>query len=145
MKKGLKYIFTLTFLMCLISFGFSQTPNKDKVDALKADFIKKKLNLTDQESKAFWPLYNEMNDKLEAARKTFRQQYNAKTNYNFATDKEAEAYVNAELTLKQKESTIYNEYLEKIKKVLPIKKVALWRRAEEEFKQELIKIAKGPN
>jgi len=87
-------------------------------------------------------LYNEMNDKLDAARKTFRLQYNSKTNYDFATDKEAEAYLAAELNLKQKEFEIYRDYYEKFKKILPVKKVADVRRAEDDFKKEIIKIIK---
>jgi hypothetical protein len=51
--------------------------------------------------------------------------------------------VSAELSLKQREYELYKEYFEKFKKVLPIKKVALLRRAEEEFKKELIKNIKG--
>lgn len=115
---------------------------KDKLDALKAAFISKKVNFTDKEAVAFWPLYNEMNDKMEANRKTFRSQYNAATNYNFATDKEAETYLNAELSLKQKEFELYKEYYERFKKILPLKKVAALRRAEEDFKKEIIKSIK---
>ena len=59
------------------------------------------------------------------------------------SDKEAEAYLVAELTLKQKEYELSKEYYEKFKKVLPIKKIALIRRAEEDFKKELIKNIKG--
>lgn len=115
---------------------------REKIDALRATFISKKVNFSNEESIKFWPLYNEMNDKLEANRKAFRQQYNAKTNYNFITDKEAEAYLNAELNLKQKEFELYKEYYEKFKKILPVKKVAALRRAEEDFKKEIIRTIK---
>jgi hypothetical protein len=101
------------------------------------------VNFTTQESQLFWPLYDEYNDKLENARKSFRQQYIKNIDFTTLTDKEAEAYVSAELTLKQKEYELYKEYFDKFKKVLPIKKVALLRRAEEEFKKELIKNIKG--
>ena len=83
-----------------------------------------------------------MNDKLDAGRKTFRLQYNANTNYNFSTDKEAEAYLAAELFLRQKEFEIYKEYYDKFKKTLPVKKVVAVRRAEEDFKKEIIKTIK---
>lgn len=132
------------FLLLLISKGaLAQSDSKrEKIDALRATYIAKKLNFTTQESQAFWPLYNEMNDKLEAARKTFRLQYNATTGFDFKTDKEAETYLNAELALKQKEFELYKEYYDKFKKVLPVKKVAALRRAEEDFKKEIIKSLK---
>lgn len=132
----------LLLILC-INITYAQTDaKKDKIDALRAAFISKKVNFTTQETQSFWPLYNEMNDKLDAARKTFRLQYNSKTNYDFATDKEAEAYLAAELNLKQKEFEIYRDYYEKFKKNLPVKKVADVRRAEDDFKKEIIKIIK---
>ncbi len=133
-------------MMMLISFinvMFAQLDTKkDKIDALRVAFISKKVNFSTQENQAFWPLYNEMNDKLEVLRKNFRLLYNSKTNYDFATDKEAEVYLAAELNLKQKEFEIYKDYYEKFKKILPVKKVAAVRRAEDDFKKEIIKTIK---
>lgn len=143
MKLNYKHIISMLVLILCINITFAQTDaKKDKIDALRAAFISKKVNFTTQETQSFWPLYNEMNDKLDAARKTFRLQYNSKTNYDFATDKEAEAYLAAELNLKQKEFEIYRDYYEKFKKILPVKKVADVRRAEDDFKKEIIKTIK---
>lgn len=143
MKLNYKHIISMLVLILCINITFAQTDSKkDKIDALRAAFISKKVNFTTQETQLFWPLYNEMNDKLDAARKTFRLQYNSKTNYDFATDKEAEAYLAAELYLKQKEFEIYRDYYEKFKKILPVKKVANVRRAEDDFKKEIIKTIK---
>jgi hypothetical protein len=134
----------LVILFIAPAMAFAQTDaKKDKIDGLRADFIKKKVNLSTKESEAFWPLYNEMNDKLDAARKTFKSQYNDKTNYDFATDKEAEAYLYAQLLLKQKEYELYKEYYDKFKKILPVKKVAALQRAEEEFRKKLVEIVKA--
>lgn len=143
MKLNYKHIISALVLILCINITFAQPGSKkDKIDELRAAFISKKVNFTTQETQSFWPLYNEMNDKLDAARKTFRLQYNNKTNYDFATDKEAEAYLAAELNLKQKEFEIYRDHYEKFKKILPIKKVADVRRAEDDFKREIIKIIK---
>ncbi len=144
MRLKLKYQIVALFLALFISGAVLAQNNskKDKIEALRAAFINKKVNFTAQESEAFWPLYNEMNDMLHTARKTFRKQYNATTNYDFTTDKEAEVYLAAELNLKQKEYEIYRDYYEKFKKVLPVKKVAAVRRAEEDFKKEIIRTIK---
>lgn len=116
---------------------------RDKIDALRVTFITSKVVLTNQESQLFWPLYNEYNDKADNLKKSFRQQFIRDVDYSTVSDKEAEAYLVAELTLKQKEYELSKEYYEKFKKVLPIKKIALIRRAEEDFKKELIKNIKG--
>jgi len=144
MRYKYKHIFFTWVFMLFISCIIAQTSDskKDKIDALRVAFISKKVNLTEQEARAFWPLYNEMNDKYESVRKTFRLRYNANTNFNFVTDKDAEDYLNAELNLRQKEFEIYKEYYDKFRKVLSVKKVATLRRAEEDFKKEIIKSIK---
>src|SRR4051812_38611535 len=142
-KVTLVWFTAILLLFANVSLAQTDDSKREKIDALRAAFINKKVNFTPLESQQFWPLYNEMNDKLDAARKAFTLQYNAKTNYDFATDKEAEAYLNAELNRKQKEYEITREYYEKFKKIMPVKKVAAVKRAEEDWKQELIKIIKG--
>ena len=131
-------------VLLLVNYSsFAQTDTKrEKIDALRTAFINNRVNFTPKEAQAFWPLYNEMNDKLDAVRKTFRQKYNSNTNYNFQTDKEAEDYLNAELTLKQKEYELYKDYYDKFKKILSVKQVAAVRRAEEDFRKEIIKSIK---
>ncbi|MBL7935916.1 MAG: hypothetical protein JNM51_08950 [Bacteroidia bacterium] len=143
MKKIKKYIFVCWLMVAVTPLIAQPVSKRDKIDALRVSFINQKVNFTPQEEQLFWPLYNEYSDKLEIARKTFRQQYVKKIDFNNISDKESESYINAEIALKQKEYELFKEYFEKFKKILPIKKVALLRRAEEEFKKELIKNIKG--
>lgn len=143
MKLLVKY---MLIVLCL-SAGFASVAQpvskRDKIEALRVTFINQKVNFTPAESQAFWPLYNEYNDKLEALRHTFRQQYVKNIDVTAFSDKEAEAYLSAELAMKQKEFELYKDYFEKFRKVLPIKKVAILRRAEEEFRREMIKTIKA--
>ncbi len=122
----------------------AQAPGKkEKLEALRIAFVTKELNLTSAEAQTFWPVYNEYQDKTEAARKAFRQQYKKNVDINALTEKEAESYIAAEIELKQREAFLFKEYMEKIKKVVGAKKTAKLRKAEEEFKQELLKILKN--
>jgi hypothetical protein len=147
----LKTLFKLKFLLllfCLLFAGISSIKaqpgaKKEKIEALRIAYITQQLDLGTQEAQVFWPVYNEYLDKLEAARKAFRQQYNKNTDFDFKTDAEASAYLTAEINLKQKEADYFKEYYEKFKKVLPLKKVAKLRRAEEEFKKKLIEQLQG--
>ena len=143
MKQVTKYIFICVFCIIALSAMAQPGSKRDKIDALRVMFITSKVALTNQESQLFWPLYNEYNDKADNLKKSFRQQFIRDVDYSTVSDKEAEAYLVAELTLKQKEYELSKEYYEKFKKVLPIKKIALIRRAEEDFKKELIKNIKG--
>ena len=130
--------------MLIASISKSQNNAKrDKIDELRVTFITHKVNLTNQEAQQFWPLYNELNDKLDNLKKTFRINYLKNLNAELLTDKEADALLTSEFALKQKEIDLNKEYYEKYKKILPIKKIALIRMAENEFKKELIKNIKG--
>ncbi len=142
-----RYLKKCLLTLILICWGHAhclqaQESKKDKIEALRIAFITKQLDLTSKEAQAFWPVYNDYLDKVESARKAFRQQYK-KNDYDFSTDKEAEDFINAEIQLKQKEAAYFKEYYEKFKKVLPVKKVALLRKAEEDFKKEIIKQLQG--
>jgi Spy/CpxP family protein refolding chaperone len=116
---------------------------REKVEALRVAYITRELDLTEAEAQTFWPVYNEYHKKVEALRKDFKSKYNKQTNYNFATDKEAEDYINADIQLKMQEAELIKTYYDKIKKVLPVKKVAKLRHAEESFRQELLKQIKN--
>ena len=138
MKKT-KHIFFSVLLVFSALLLFSQGGNKrEKIEALRVAFISDKLNLTPDESQKFWPVYNEYQDKLKAARKEFKKQPDV-----FSTDKEAQEFLDAELLLKQREFSLYKEYYEKLKKTVPLKKVAALRQAEEDFKKELLKQLQG--
>ncbi len=132
-------------MLCFVALMAGAQPGtkRDKIEALRVSFISSKVTLTTQEAQLFWPMYNDYNDKVDNLKKSFRQQFVKDVDFNALSDKEAEAYLIAELLVKQKEYELSKEYYERFKKILPIKKIALIRRAEEDFKKELIKNIKG--
>lgn len=141
MKFNFKYLLVLLVALFATKASYAQPGKSDKVEALKVSFITEKINLTTTEAQSFWPLYNEYNDKIKFARKSFRQQYANVT--DFKTDKEADDFLNAELKLRQTEVDLQKEYFDKFKKILGSKKTGLLKKAEEEFKKEVLKIFKG--
>lgn len=134
MKQALK-IFYFTWFLCLSTAIFSQG-DKDKVEALRVNFISKKLELSTNESEKFWPVYNEYNDKVKAVRKNLRQSFR-KAPENL-TEKEAEELIQLDLKSKQAEVDLHKTYSEKIKGIIGVKKLVKLRNAEEEFKREII-------
>lgn len=138
-----KYIYIFIILFFAFLSNAQTNAKRDKIDELRVTFITNKVKLTNQETQQFWPLYNELNDKLENLRKTYRLNYIKNFNAELLTDKEAEALLTAEFILKQKEIDLNKEYYEKYKKILPVKKIALIKMAENDFKKELIKNIKS--
>ncbi len=143
MKPLTKYIYLFVFCILALSIVAQPGTKRDKIEALRVSFISSKVTLTNQEAQLFWPLYNDYNDKIDNLKKSFRQQFVRDVDFNTLSDKEAEAYLIAELAVKQKEYELSKEYYERFKKALPIKKIAQIRRAEEDFRKELIKNIKG--
>jgi hypothetical protein len=121
----------------ITSRGLAQNP---KVEALRVEFISKQLSLTESENKSFWPIYNELNDKLKAIKKNYRQ-----TMRNLPEDineKKAEELINLELQSRQAELDLEKQYNEKLKTIIGVKKLGKLKQAEFEFKQKVLETVK---
>jgi hypothetical protein len=144
--KSIIGIFMVIFTM-LIGLNSLQAQNKTnkknkvekeaKINELRVKYFNDKLALTDAEQKAFWPLFDEYKLKDKNLRDSFQKKYK-KNAIVFMDDKKSEDYLNALLKLKDDENALYREYINKFKKVLPIKKVAMLPTLEKEFKKEIL-------
>jgi hypothetical protein len=126
-------------LFCVIKSTVLIAQNKkEQIEALRVAVITHELKLTPSEAQVFWPIYNEWQDKLKTIKQKRKEQKIAIAKPEQLSDKELENILNTEYQLKIKEAELYKEYIEKIKKVLPLQKTILILKAEEEFKKELI-------
>jgi hypothetical protein len=113
----------------------------ERVQAMKVAFITKRLNLTPAEAEKFWPIYNEYQDKRDAVRKQ-QQEIRKKIREQGDTLPEAELtrLADEEMALRQQDLALQLEMHNKLKAVLPPKKLAQLYVAEEDFKKELLRI-----
>ena len=126
-------------LILLALLGFTQPPpgpppTKDAYEKMKAHkiaYITQKLNLTSEEAQVFWPVHNELENKLHELREANRP--DKKKDPEAMTDAEVEEMVMQRFEFKQKELNLEKEYHEKYKQVLPTKKVAALYKAEQSF------------
>ncbi|MFH0865233.1 MAG: hypothetical protein V1904_03505 [Bacteroidota bacterium] len=114
---------------------------KEKIEAQKVAFITTKLNLTTEESKNFWPVYNEYETKKEAIRKEFKSTYKLVAQDSL-TETQAKERITAELKMEQDILDLKLEYNTKFQTVLPATKVLKLKKAELEFKKVLLKMLK---
>lgn len=143
-----KQIFIVLFLASVLNLMAQEgpppgdkgpRPGRERVEAMKVGFLTQRLNLSPEEAKTFWPVYNKYQDELESIRKSRRENIvNAKTNFDEMSDKDVEKTVDSELSFRQSELDLLKKYHGQFKQVLPIKKVAKLYRAEEDFKRELL-------
>ncbi|CAN5563358.1 hypothetical protein BH11BAC2_BH11BAC2_16330 [soil metagenome] len=141
----------LPLLLCLTWFSIqAQSPNTDaksrmkddrreEIESMKVAFLTRKLSLSPDEAKKFWPVYDQYANELKTLRESRRtRNKDARADFSTMNDKDVEKVVDAEIIFRQQELDIMKKYHAQFKQVLPIKKVALLYSSEEEFKRELI-------
>lgn len=133
-----KITITLLLLTIGISTIFAQKrrESNEKIEAFRIAFFTQKLDLTESESKVFWPIYNAYQKDLRTLRSKQRKLH--KANYEELSDKELEVMIENRFESKQKQLDLERRYYSKFKKLLPVKKVARLPRVERAFKSALL-------
>ena len=109
------------------------------IESMKIAFITKRLSLTPEEAKVFWPVYDEYSTEMKSVRENrVSNLKEAKGEIDNLSDKEVDNIIADDIALRQQEVDILKKYHPRFKQVLPIKKVAKLFKAEEEFKRELL-------
>ncbi|MEM9986045.1 MAG: hypothetical protein AAF804_13215 [Bacteroidota bacterium] len=112
---------------------------RDQLEAFKIAFFTRRLSLTPNEAKRFWPVYNNYARETEELRSAERGLQNRmKEVYRDGTDAELEKLSDEYIELQRKEFQIRAKYHRQFKLVLPIRKVVQLYRAEADFKKELL-------
>ena len=109
---------------------------KERMEAQRAAFITQRLNLTPEEAQQFWPIYNQLTEKLQQIRNADKDE---KKPLDEVTDTEAEKIIATGFDKESRELELKKEYFQRLKKVISIKKIAKLYRVEREFKGELVK------
>ncbi|MDB2656570.1 hypothetical protein N9Y60_00795 [Crocinitomicaceae bacterium] len=145
--------FTPLLVILLMAFSFdaySQPPRgrkpgqrqqkKERVKQLKIAYFTEELDLTEGEAEKFWPIYNEMEEKMKAEKKKKNTATNdIKNGFDTLSDAEIESKMKEALDARIEEAEVQKEYLVKIGDVIGFKKAAKVVSLEAQFKRELIK------
>lgn len=115
--------------------GSDDRTRREKIEAVKVAFITQELALTPEESQGFWPIYNELRDKIKAIRKGDTKL--DKVDLSSMTDAELEKAFLEDLTNDEQEIALKKEYFQKLKKVIPVRKIVQLRKIEVEFRRRL--------
>jgi hypothetical protein len=145
-----KLIYTL-LLVFVYTIGyqpvFAQSPDRFEersekmkdIEAMKVAFITKRLSLSPEEAKVFWPVYDEFAAEMKILRGNRMQNLkDAKGEFDNMSDKDVDKLIQDDIAFRQQEVDILKKYHPRFKQVLPIKKVAKLFKAEEDFKRELL-------
>lgn len=135
-----KLIITLTFAL-LAGIAFSQTEN-DYMEvqraALKTEkkaLIAESMQLTEQESTVFWPLYNEYNEKLYIVNtKVYELILKFANEYETLSDEQAIELWNENMKIKKEASKLEANYFKKFQSILSGKKTLRYFQTENKIK-----------
>lgn len=137
MKK--LYILAIVFLS-IVNITIAQENRKEEIEAFRIAYFTRQLNLSSEEAKKFWPVYNEMQTEIQKIQKERRMRHrDLRDNNDNLSDAELEKSINDEMNSRQRELDIEKKYHERYKAILPMKKVAVFYRAQEGFKRELLR------
>lgn len=129
-----------SFIILIISaFSAAAQPDADRrnenVRNLRIAIFTEVLQFTPEEAQNFWPVYNEYLDKREA----LIQQYRPAKQLDAMSDAEVEEQIQRYFERQQRELDLEKEVVQKLRKVLPLRKIAKLPTAEREFRESILK------
>lgn len=133
-----KSITLLLFILC-ISFSWGQREEmREKIKAQKVAYITNKLDLTAQESQAFWPIFNAYEAKVETIKKedlrSIRRSLKQSTD---VSDSEANALLDKLILAETNLHESRLQLIKDLKQVIPAQKILKLKAAEDEFNRKL--------
>ncbi len=144
--RVLYFITTLMFLSITSGTLFAQSQEQiDKFNEERKIYFTEKLELTESESKAFWPLFEDFQNRkmklVEDERNTYGYVHK---NFDNLTDDEIKAILEKVYKLKEEQLQLEKEYYQKkFHEVLPAKKVLKLGKVEWDFRRHLIGRLRG--
>jgi formate dehydrogenase maturation protein FdhE len=120
--------------------GDDQLSRKEKIERLKIAFITKELDLSVDQSEKFWPVYNEMEKKIDEQKKARRATAkDLKENLETLSESDIKKKTNSVLDNDIKTAQLKKEYNDKIAAIIGYKKATKLLSLEARFKRELLK------
>ncbi len=144
-----KILLILTMICCSTTFVAAQPQQKktfshEEFCNRQKEFITKHAKLTPEESKAFFPLFFELQKKKWDINKNARKQARNNEPGSKLTEEQYSKLINEIADAKIEIAKLEKSYIEKYLKVIPASKILGVQRAEDRFQREMIKnMARG--
>lgn len=131
----------LILTIAFVSLGFGQKKSHDEIKALKTAFITQQLELTSSEAEKFWPVYNAYDTELIKLRRENRDRVKSAFKGDVAAISEQKAIELLQHIKHQREreNTLETELENDLLEQLGAKRVLMLKKAEYEFKMQLLK------
>lgn len=125
----------------------TEKENEAKIEQLKIAFFSNELKLTPAEAQLFWPVFNELEEKLKLIRKESRAiEKEIAEKFDKLSDEESEKMMKTLFDNEERELSLKKEYSAKFSAVIGKKRALKLLSLEHEFKRELLDVlrSQGP-
>ncbi|MFN0013818.1 MAG: hypothetical protein ACKVU2_04665 [Saprospiraceae bacterium] len=133
----MKYL-TITTILLLLGTALLAQPDPDRKDerirSFRVAIYTEVLHLTSEEAQVFWPIFNEHMD----ARDRIQDDLKSRKQMDSMNDSEVEEQIKRHFEMKQREIDLEKDLYQKLRKVLPVRKIAKVAAAEREFRERLL-------
>lgn len=133
MMRNFLKIFGVLLMMTLFTNAYSQA--QSKIESYKIGFFTEKLQLTPTESQAFWPLYNQYKDNLQAVK---RDNFARPKTLTLLSDEEIEGFFEDYLNGQEEEIELRRNFYKELKTIFSPRKAVMVFFVEREFNQRLL-------
>lgn len=128
--------FSLPALVIAQNRGNPRAERMEKIHNAKVAFIGEKLSLSGEQAKQFWPVYNEYESKRQELRHKSRPFRNTKL--EDLSDQQMLDGIKAMQNVQQMELNLEKEYTDRFLKILTVRQVVQFHKAEREFTKALL-------
>lgn len=130
------FIFTLLFNFN----GVSQNSDSEKIEQLKIAFFTERLNLSAEEAKRFWPVYNKHTRLYDQLRDEQWSSVKSRLNkVESLSSKESEVLLKDYLDYKKTRVDYRVDFVNDLKDVITPKQIMMLKKAEYDFHKKLLK------
>lgn len=137
----MKIIYLLLFICISTSALNAQNKRHEKIKAYKTAHITQALDLTSAEAEKFWPIYNAHEEKMMVYRRTERREILEQLKgggIDDMSDTEANKLIDKAMELETTQLAERKSLINQLRTVLSPKKIIKLRKAEEDFKKQLL-------
>ncbi|MEQ9466511.1 MAG: hypothetical protein RLN88_03815 [Ekhidna sp.] len=134
----MKRLFILLATISWLGLSAQSPEAMEKIEAAKIALITERLELTPEQAEKFWPIYREFGKQRQDIRRDFDQ---ARKNFdpNKASEEENKKMLEMATQVKERQLKLEQEYADRILKVITTRQLNNLRKAENDFKEMLLK------
>lgn len=135
--KKIGYLIACILFTCLAAVAQPRGGQGERIRAIKADFIKERIQLTGAQASRFWPVYNRYEDEQRDVRRKFRSKY-PQQQRGSRNEFQSRQFVDDNIEFREERLDVERKYKDEFLRVISAQQLAKMYEAERDFKRMLL-------